>query len=57
MCVGGNCCLFVVVMGKNGGFLLVCGVLMAVGWGKAGRVARFFYGLLRFLGFVAVTIV
>lgn len=27
---------------KNGGFLLVCGVLMAVDWGKAGRFGCFF---------------
>ena len=56
VCMGGNCCLFVAVMGKNGGFMLVCGVLMAVGWGKAGCFECF----LRFvaiLGFVAITIV
>lgn len=45
--MGGNCCLSVVAMGKNGGFLPVCGVLMAVDWGKAGRFGCF-YGLLRF---------
>lgn len=42
VCMGGNCCLSVVVMGKNGGFLLVCGVLMVVGWAKAGRFGCFF---------------
>lgn len=42
VCMCGYCCLFVVVMGKNGGFLPVCGVLMAVDWGKAGRFGCFF---------------
>lgn len=37
---------------KNGGFLPVCGVLMAVGWGKAGRFACFlrFVAILGFCG-------
>ena len=44
VCMGGSCCLSEVVMGKNGGFLLVCGVLMAVDCGKAGRFGCFFCG-------------
>ena len=51
VCMCGSCCLFVVVMGKNGGFLLVCGVLMAVVIGVKQGVLCVFYGLLRFLGF------
>ena len=52
VCMGGNCCLSVVAMGKNGGFMLVCGVLMAVDWGKAGRFGCFLRFAAIFFGFL-----
>lgn len=53
VCMGGNCCLSVVVMGfvlKNGGFLQFFDILMAVGWGKVGRFGCF----LRFAAILGV---